>query len=413
MKKIIICLIAIVTFSCGDEPIEYKDKTFRNIAFRESPYADIKGIIELNEEEAKSSFHYRFTYDSIGRIKKIIQKIGENNAVYQPDLNRFFVKSPILEITYPDAQTELRKYVNHDGEDFPTKEGVLYEKHEFDQDGFKKKMTYLNSDMKPVQNDWGIVNYDWSKKDGYILEKRYDSTGKIVAMRPQLNFFNVGLHYDDNGFITKFTNYDENGKLIDTENGMASDHITYNENGNFVTWKTFDANGKNVFNKASNIAQGLNIINQKGQPYITHYQDTIGNLTESAYGYAKFETLYDDWGNVVGWKFYNAKEELLKTDDSLAIAGIAKYDDRRRRVGYYFVDEANKLVNHSRYGFAKINYAYDEKNRLKKESFYDKDENLIFFKPRNAAYIEYEYDTNGNRTMKLFNEKSEPIELPQ
>lgn len=145
-KFLLLLLISIASISCQESHnlnTEKGSRYFRNIAFRESLYADIKGIIELTSAEAKQCFHYQFDYDKDGNLTKIIQKNGSHNAVFAPDLNRFFVKSPVVSISYKDGE-ELRQYLDHNQKAMPTAEGVLYEHFLLDENGNRKQLTFLN-----------------------------------------------------------------------------------------------------------------------------------------------------------------------------------------------------------------------------------------------------------------------------
>ncbi|GAB4519695.1 MAG: hypothetical protein Tsb004_30790 [Allomuricauda sp.] len=371
--------------------------------FRESPYAPIQGINELSDTEIPNRFYYLFDYDTKGRLIRLTQKMGKQNAVYQADLNRFFVKSPILQIDYPNDSTEIRTYLDHMGKPMSTTHGVMHERHEFDLQGrTKKALTFLDSTQTPVQNAWGIMTYEWTDKGPYVLERRYDSLQQIVPMRPQLNFFDVALFYDSEGRIEKFVNLDKEGNFSNSDNGMAYDRITYDNQGRFVGWKTFTKDHEVTINNASGIAKGENLINALGQPFFTYYRDIEGNPTNSVYGYAKFETLYDAWGNVIGWKFYDADGELQTIDDANAVSSISEFNDLRQLVAYKFVDSTGQLTNHSRYGFALINYSYDPQNRIIEERFFDANETPYFFKQRNAALVKYSYSKDGERTTALF-----------
>ena len=214
MKQLLsIIIICLSVLSCAETNTEkqddYNTKYYRNLAFRESPYADIRGIIELDEKAALKSFHYKIEYDDKGKIIKVSQKIGAKNAVWQPDQNRFFVKSSIVKIEYSNDE-ELRMYLDHNSELFFTKSGVAYERFKTNSDGNRVSLEYLDKDKKPIQNDWGIQRYTWETTMDHVEERRYDSLGNIVPMRPQLNFYHVKLVYDKTGYCEKFSNHDEN-----------------------------------------------------------------------------------------------------------------------------------------------------------------------------------------------------------
>lgn len=407
-----IVVMSICTAYCANntppKELAQNIKYFRDLAFRESPYADIKGIIELSEQEALTCFHYKIEYDEQDRIIMLSQRVGPNAAVWQADQNRFFVKSPVVKISYT-GETEMRTYLDHNLEKHPTRSGVVHEKITFDQQGNRSSLEYLDDDYRPVHNDWGIQKYLWKTTKEFVEELRYDSTSAVVPMRPQLNFYNVRLEYDDKGFCKRFSNHDEHGKLLNADNGMAYDEITYDENGNFTAWKTFDENGNNVINNASGLAQGLNLINDKGRTYLTFYNGLDGQPITSNYGYASLETLYDSIGNVTGWKFYSKDGDLLPTDDKEVYSSKTIYDDKRRRKAYMFLGEDGQLENHSRHGFAKITYKYDDNDRIVEEAFYTKDLNLFFFQPRNAARISYSYDEKGTRLVTYYDASNERI----
>ena len=387
---------------------EDNSKYFRDIAFRESPYAKIQGIHELNKSESADSFHYKFDYDNSGRLIKITQRIGDQNAIYNPDPNRFFINSPIIKISY-DNGSELREYHNHNEQPMATESGVRYERYELDTGGNPTKLTYLDEDKNPVENKWGISRYEWRQTNAFVEEKRFNLKGELKPMRPGLEFYITGLEYDEKGFITRFANYDEDGSLKNSSNGMAYDKIKYNRSGNFIGWATFDENNKPVINQENGIAGGENFINDKGKIYKTHYYDTESKLVNSKQGYAKIITLYDKRTNIIGWEFYTSEGKNVKVGDSEIVSGISEYDNKKRRVAYYFVDRNGKYTNHPTYGFAYIQYKYDEDDRLVEESFYDEHEQLSFFNQKKAAKLQYHYKEGKIIKTLRYNEKGKRL----
>lgn len=403
---VVATIMTCLAIGCGPEPDAEEYYYYRNIAFRESPYASIRGIHPIDVSTKDSLFHYAIKYDDQNRITYLQQMMGPRNAVYQPDLNRFLVRSAGLRLSYTD-DLEKRTYVDHRERPISTSAGVMHELYTY-HDGMRQSMIFLDSMGHITENEWGIAQYQWTNKGEYVQELRYNLKGDTMHLRTGLDFGITRLYYDDLGYIEKFSNHDPRGALRNCSADFAIDKITYSDQGDFLTWRSYDKDEKITTNSQSGIAHGKNIYDN-GVLQRCEYYDTSGELTMSHYGFASFEELKDSWGNLIGWKYYDSTGMQITMTPDVSYAARA-YDDYRRITRYAFFDSIDNVIIHPQYGFAQIRYEYDDLDRPVSERYLDEQSQPVMARHIGAAILRHRYSPAGERITKKYDVEDQQIE---
>jgi hypothetical protein len=177
---------------------------------------------------------------------------------------------------------------------------------------------------------WGQTNadYDIGVKD--VLK------GKVKQLKQQ--YYDASL---------------EHGKIIQNKenNGYYSNYLKkYNDGGKHI--ETIYFNGKG----------GLCL-------ELSHKGNLIGKTLLD----------YDDKGNLIEERLYNAKEHLTKKNNCI-------YDDKGNRIGINYYDTSGTLIN-------KSTFQYDDKGNIIEEKYYKGNDILDYI-------CTFKYDDKGNQIEK-------------
>lgn len=418
---------------------------FSTLPFRESPFANVVGIHPITREEARNRNHYRFEYDARHRPIRITFMLGNTPRPTNHTAN-FFFRTTRMDISYEQGR-EVRTFFDRFGNPALAR-GVYKEIYEFDEAGYRKRLTFENADGTRAQSGWGIAEYRWRiDKDGTVIELHFNLEGDTVVKRPNLTFYTLRLHYGPHGWLSLMENYGPDGEaLVNNTMNAAQDKLDYDANGDMRAWNVFDENRLRVRGNSPGVHKGLRDFNEYGHIVRTYYEDENGDRMGSAYGWGESTTSYDTFGNILerwthtfdgserainerlqysGWKrewdetglLELSRRYFLADGKSPAIhANIGahfirfEYDDSGNRTRLLHYDAEGNLIPSLDFGAAIIEMDYDDKNRMIERRLLDADQNLVNH-PDGWAIERVAYDQYGMRAMRQrFDKDGEPFE---
>ena len=177
--------------------------------------------LSIDKETAQTTSHYLFQYDLSGRIIEIIN--NHYHTERQHPLASLGVYK--VEIKYNKNQ-EIRVFYDKNKKRISNDREVFKEVFSFDKDGFKNKLQFYDTENNPMESNWGISEYYWSKHKKLIIETRYNLEKAAVALSPYFQFETTGILLDKKGFPLAHYNLDTNLKVI------ANDKLTGYLEGN-------------------------------------------------------------------------------------------------------------------------------------------------------------------------------------
>ena len=251
------------------------------------------------------------------------------------------------------------------------------------------------------------------KKDGSVIETRFDSKGSQMPIRPGFEFYRLHLFFSPLGHIALMQNIDETGKLVENSTGAAQDQIKLNAQGNFLEWAVLNSQGQLEKGNGPNVAIGVQKFDEYGYEIgIAHY-DEKRNLITNHYGICVSETQFDKFGNIKERTFYD--ENMRPTEHQ--IAGyhrlVIEWDtsgNRRTKLRYF--DLESNPVAHKTRGYHQVSYEYDDQDRLHKISYHDSTDKLVNRKDNGRAYTIFEYTNLGNSASgKHYDASGEELKL--
>ena len=274
MKKTIGLLLLAFLFSSIDANSQTK-RYFRQIAYNHvSPHVPIRGIHEVKEGQVGNDSHYIFSYDEKGNIVEII------NNHYATER-----RHPLT--TIGAYQTKITRSENKETWIYYDKRGnrisndrrVFKEEFSVDKKGFRSELNFYDPEDKPMESMWAISRYSWKKKGAMVIEKRFNLSGEEVNVSPYFNFGTTGIEYNKQGYPKAHHNLDDQLKIANNSDGLASYKDEYDANGNHIKWSYFDQSGQMIKNQ---------------------------------WGYAYGTKAYDSEGNFLGRKTYDEEDNLIQ-----------------------------------------------------------------------------------------------------
>jgi hypothetical protein len=264
---------------------------YRQLAVdRDTPMLEYDGIFEINFDQAHGADHYEFTYDLHGRITEIVNLHDEScrrNSL--TDLGAYRTT-----FTY-DGEKEIHRFYDRAGKRVANLRKAYEEVYTHTPEGFKTALEFHDLDGRPMESDRGIARYTWEKKNGLVIERRYNLKGDPVPLAPGLPFRVSGLRLDHDGRVKAHLNLNDKLRETNDENGVASSHNLYAENGNLLGFTYFAKDGRPT-NSGEGYAIGRFTYDANGNLLSVEFIDKEGRLVSR-------ETYsYDEAGKVIGKK---------------------------------------------------------------------------------------------------------------
>lgn len=270
---------------------------YRHLMFRESPYAPYRGIHPIDPDQAETVAHYDFSYDAQGRVTRIAYQIGDTPIGDNGVFDTFIWFAPEVRIAYEDGR-EVHTYYGRGGEQISAHGDVYRAVYTLDGDGTRTALEFFDESGAPSQNAWGVHRYSWRPSDdGHIFETRYDLAGEMVAMRPELEFYEIKLEYDRDGRLAFMRNYGRNGEPTNNPTGAGIDRITYDLAGNFIRWQVYDHAGNAVEGNTPGVHLGEHLYDANGNKIGMRGFDRHGNVQTFSWGTVLNRVRYDERGN--------------------------------------------------------------------------------------------------------------------
>jgi len=334
LKFILLLCVTSSLYAQNDASTNY----FRHLRYNHvSPYLNLAGTYPIDSETADGTSHYIFKYDNSGRIIEII------NNHYHTERQHPLASLGVYKvtITYPEDQ-EIRIFFDKNGKRITNDRAVYKEIYDYTKKGFKNKLQFFDIVNKPMESNWGITTYQWSKQKKLIIERRYNLNAEAVPLSPYFNFGITGILLDKEGVSKAHYNLDENLKIIANDKGTASYQDVYDTNGNHETYSYHDASDALVMNQ---------------------------------WGFAYGVKRYDSTGNQIGLDQYDINKEKIRSRDvptniTIEMATKASQKDsieiKRIALGYLIAlqdlkpELMNEVMNDS---LNKITIGWDRKSK--------------------------------------------------
>jgi len=384
---------------------------FAQMPFRESPFADLRGIHPISEQQAANYNHFRFLYDAYGRPIEISFRLG--NRVRDLNLSaNALTFAPVTRIRYRDGQeirTFFDKYMNP-----TTGNGDTFsEVYEYDRDGNRSTLSFLDIEGQSIDNGWGIARYEWSvSRDGTVTENRFNLKGEAAEIRPGFPFYCLKLHYDQNGWLALMENYGKTcQELTQNELNAAQDKLQYTAGGDMYAWNVYDSNEQRSEGNSPRVARGLRGFDALGQDISERYEDAQGKPMTNAYGWTQSKAEFDEYGNMIQRFNYDLAGQLA-VNEQLGYAGYEmEFDeDGMNRLVLRYLDEQLRPAVHKTRGYHEVRTGFDANGDLERIQYLGVNGESVNRLDNGIGTIERRYDDKHRLvSVELFDKDLQPI----
>ncbi len=382
---------------------------FTHMTFRETPFADLRGIYPITEEHSKDRNHYRFSYDASGRPVEVSFRLGDDIRNLNVSSNALNF-APVIRIKYEEGM-EVRTFFDRFMNPI-LGNGAFREVYEVDENGNRRSLRFYDVEDAQIESDWGIHTYEWSvDRRGTVTETRSDSHGEPVSIRPHFPFYCVKLHYDQQGLLALMENYGTTCEEL-TLNNMhaAQDKLQYNASGGFYAWNVYDAEEKRSVGNGPMVARGIMERDDLGHTTREYFEGVDGEMMTSAHGWTNTYASFDEHGNMIE-RFNHDATGKRTNNPLLGYSGyVLTYNESgKHRTSLTYQNADSSPATHRARGFHSVRTEYDARGIRVRSRFEDSDGNLVNRKDFCAAVFEYAYDDNDRLvSMKLFDEELMP-----
>jgi len=382
---------------------------YSTLAFRESPYADIRGVVELTAEEAWPRNHYRFAYDEDGRLVELSFRLRDTLRPLN-DTTNYLVRAPRIAIDYEDG-VETRTFFDEHDAPITTAGGVYKEVYTLDSLGQRTSLTFLDHRGEPVESSWGIAAYHWTTSpDGSVIETRIDLDAEPAWMRPNLHFGTLRLEYDARGLLAVMRNIDERGALVENETGAAQDKLRYDRLGRLESWNVLDAAGNLECGNSPDVARGIPTYDEHGYQVAIRYEDEAGEPIRNRYGFGGSRAEFDKFGNRIRRETLNEHGQPLVVEGRGYHGYTFEYDRsglHLQRMALYGLD--GEPATHAQRGYAAQEFAYDDRGNLIRITHVDTNGDPVDRLDNGVSIIEHTYDGFRRVETRRLDKHGEPV----
>ena len=255
---------------------DFSTKYFRQLRYNHvSPYIPLVGTHEIDKATAQSTSHYVFKFDDSNRIVEIL-----NNHYFtekQHPLASIGVYKLVFDYTNSDI---TRTFFDINGKRILNDRSVYKEIYTVDKNDFVSSLRFYNLEDKPMESNWGIGEYKWSKHKKLIIENRFNLKNEPVSLSPYFQFGTTGILLDKKGAPKAHYNLDNDLNIINNDKGTASYQDTFDGLGNHIKYSYHDADDKLIMNQWS-FAYGIKVYDDIGNQIGLNQFDTNGEQIRS------------------------------------------------------------------------------------------------------------------------------------
>ena len=265
-----------------------------------------------------------------------------------------------------------KRYYDGNGDLVITRDGYAEVRYEFDENGRNAVELYFGADSKPILS-----------KDGYASVKNT---------------------FDERGHVVKQRFYGRTGEPAVNSIGIHQTYFTFDEQGNEIQRSYFDADLNPTLNDQGISSQKIQF--ERARPIREEYFGVDGTPTLSKLGYASVAREYDDRGNLVLKKFFDAQNLAVSSVDGFAIERF-EFDLRGNETRHRLYDANDQPVSHSE-GWHSIASTYDNLGNQIRRAYFDTSNRPTWFyaseKYEASGYsaLQAKFDSRGLVTSRTF-----------
>jgi hypothetical protein len=321
-------------------------KYYRHIMFTETNYDQYKGTHPITAQEAANINHYRFTYDTKGRLTEVSFMRGDSLLSYPNG-----IPASRVQIDYTDS-TETQHYFDKDNKP-KIEDGIFANVYKLNKDGLRIGLKFVNKEGLQIPDRDSVFYFTWKVlPDSMVKENRYNIKGVETIRNKFCPFYELRFSYNKKGYPVRLANYMADTLYNCTAENCGEIGVSYfdfktNDEGDLLEFAVHNASGRssNLYGGWSKFVttvdangyvtervffdQDNEYVGGKRNPITVNSYDEHGAVTEmklmdkdhklwaNPAGVAAFKYVYNKTGNPIDTlKFNAAMEEIKKGADA-------------------------------------------------------------------------------------------------
>lgn len=299
---------------------------YKHLVFRETPFSQTQGRVPISKERSEKENHYKLSYNANNKLVLIEYRCGDVLI----NRRRAGIMDGFRNIATKTKIEyiefkEIRTFYDEDGVQGNNPMNVYKEVYEYNTSGERIGTAFYDKDDKLTNNSWNIASYTWK-------------------------------HQGDNTILEK-------------RNNNAGEYVTMRPYYKFMTTIYKFAN--------DGILISMNHI------------DDNANLIEDESGVAIDKAVYDSDLNLIGFNFFNAKNEPVIGSFLKSAGGKIEYDEHGNCIKYATINIDNKLMMSRKKAYDV--YQFDAAGNVVEISSYDTNDEVV--KSRNVLKTKFIYNS--------------------
>jgi hypothetical protein len=302
-------------------------------------------------------------------------------------------------INSPEGLILRRAEIGPDGAEITLKNGIRAVGLSYDKNYFLVRYTLLGPDEKPINGPDGYAYY----------VKQLDRWGNGSATayfypdgRPAVHkagYAKFTVSRDNRGNQTSLSYFGPDNEPVLVAEGFASFRNANDERGNPIEENFFGTDGEPEVIKGG-YAKVKFVRDAHGRVVEQDYLDAEGKPTLCSDGYASYTQKYDQRGNLIEGAFFGvAGKPTLQKEGDAKIEQSFDDHDNLVEMRTLGVDGKPTLIKTR---IAKITIAYDARGNLVRQTYYGLDGKPALWNGVDAASMTMSYDDRGNQIESLF-----------
>jgi hypothetical protein len=338
-------------------------KYFRHLMFRETPYAEYRGIHPVEVDKNPNFAHYEFSLDSQGRTTQIRYQINDNLIRGNEVWDSFIWFAPVVKVSYSPGK-EVHTYFNAKDQQIEAHGSVYRAEYQLDGNGQRTALSFFDMQGDRSHSAWNIHRYEWRHEGELVYEKRFDVNNQQQTMRPELEFHEISLEYDADDKLAFMRNLGLDGVPTNNKSGAGIDRVTYDLDGNFIRWQVYDKDGNAVEGNRPMVHLGEHLYDNYGNKVGLRGFDRSGKQVPFSWGVFEHASRYNKYGNQI-------ESTLLKQDGS-AIRRLAfEYTaEQNKKTWLKSINANQQLVSTPMLGgAAALKFTYNQEGDVQRQRF--------------------------------------------